>query len=232
MLPIPLPPAALRIGVPSRKADEEYLASATRDADLLARFCEVGPHSTILDVGCGQARLLYGLLLRFNRVERYVGLDVAARSIEWLNENAKLPFVEFYHIDYQNERYNKGGSQDVNWPTLGTFDCATLLSVFTHMRLHDIERHLTLLAGSVRPFGYVLLSAFVEDAVPDEEENPSGYLQRWRGPLHCVRLNRQTFEGLASKSGFEVCTVQHREGHPALYALQRRTDCWSAGTQC
>lgn len=214
----------MRIGVPSRRADEEFLASAVEDADKLALFCGVGPHSSILDVGCGQGRLLYGIVERFGHVERYVGVDVAAKSIEWLNENATLPFAEFHHIDYQNERYNDQGSTELNWPELGTFDCAVLLSVFTHMRLSDIKRHLELLSGPVPPSGYVLLSAFVEEGVPDEEENPEGYLQAWKGPLHCVRLNRQTFENLAAQNGFAVSTVQHQEGRPSLYALQRRLD--------
>jgi len=78
-----------------------------------------------------------------------------------------------------------------------------------------------LLSEVVRTAGFVMLTAFTEDAVPDETENPEGYLQDWSGPLHCVRINRETFEGLVRQNGFSISVAEHGQGRPSLYVLER-----------
>lgn len=57
----------------------------------------------------------------------------------------------------------------------------------------------------LRPEGRIHLTAFVEEGVPDVEENPEGYLGReWEGDLYCVRYERKFFESLLDEAGFKL----------------------------
>ena len=53
------------------------------------------------------------------------------------------------------------------------------------------------------------LTAFVEDDVPAEEENPVGYIAPSKGPLHRVRLNRQHFEKMVREAGLQVSVFRY-----------------------
>ena len=59
----------------------------------------------VLDAGCGtkftQAFLNHGI-----PVKAYVGVDVYADLIEFLQENVADPRFDYHHIDVRNELYN------------------------------------------------------------------------------------------------------------------------------
>lgn len=210
---LPLPPAEMRWGGPRYRDDETYIRSGVGNAQMLQAECGIGPDSRILDIGCGQARLLNGLLALFGRIRHYVGIDVHQPSIRWLQETVApiAPFAEFHHIPVRNERYNpKGLSESLDLHFREAFDCITLFSVFSHMRLADITNYLGFMRSVVADEGKVFLTAFVEDEVPIETENPEGYHREWSGALHCVRLNRQEFERRARCAGFQIELFRYR----------------------
>jgi SAM-dependent methyltransferase len=211
---IPLPPKEIRWGGPRFRDDDLYVRSSISNAIQLEKLCHVTPESAILDIGCGQGRLLIGLLHYFGTLGRYVGVDVHKSSITWAQENLvpRYAFSEFILRDFYNARYNPQGTlKEITLETITeTFDCVTLYSVFSHMWFADIEQYLRALRPLVKDTGYVFLTAFVEMHVPPETENPENYHREWIGSLHCIRLNRFHFEELASQCGFIISQFQYR----------------------
>lgn len=210
---LPLPPAEMRWGGPRYRDDGTYITSGVHNARMLQAECGIGPDSRILDIGCGQGRLLNGLLVHFGRIRRYVGMDVHEPSIRWLQDNVApvAPFAEFHHVPVRNERYNPDGQSTLLALKIsGDFDCIVLLSVFSHMRLADITNYLTFIRSALAYDGKVFLTAFVEDDVAIETENPKGYYRTWSGALHCVRLNRQEFEQRARRAGLQIEVFRYR----------------------
>ena len=109
----------------------------------------------------------------------------------------------------ENTRYNPDGAasdSDFSFPFGDAeFDLITLYSVFTHMLTDGVRTYLKEFDRLLRPEGRIFLTAFLEDNVPDVEENPEGYLGReWKGALHCVRYEREFFQGLLDEAGFKL----------------------------
>ena len=207
----PLPPAGLRPGGNVLRDDSTYLEDACSSVRELQLLTDLNSDSRVLDVGCGPGRLLIGLRAELGGVAEYVGVDVSRAAIEWAESNLQGPGARFAHVDVPNARYNAQGSASVGLP-LGndSYDVVALFSVFSHMRLEDIVAHLKELDRVLADDGRIYLTAFVEDGVQDQEENPESYLMRWQGPLHCVRLNRQIFERCVHESGLHVEAFMYR----------------------
>lgn len=229
---LPLPPAKLRWGGPRYADDGVYVQSGITNARMLERECGISAQSRILDIGCGQARLLNGLLAYFGSIGRYVGVDVHQPSISWLKKNVepKAPFAEFHHVPVANARYNPKGSGALALSIEEQFDCICLFSVFSHMLLADIDPYLRFMASVLAPEGRVFLTLFVEDGVEPETENPDDYHREWTGALHCVRLNRQIFEQMVSAAGLQVRLFKHRHTNDgqSSYVLTRSGQSFSA----
>ena len=83
-------------------------------------------------------------------------------------------------------------------------------SVFSHMLADDIAGYSRTIARLLAPAGRGFFTAFVEDGVPDCEENPDGYVGlEMSGRLHVVRYHRPYFEGLLWESGLRVEEFAH-----------------------
>jgi SAM-dependent methyltransferase len=123
--------------------------SATRKylwPDLKPFLSLVKPDSSVLDVGCGNGRLLLGL----PQNTRYTGLDI---SQELLKETQKT---------YPNRKFIEADiTQDSAWENLPTYDYIFSVAVFHHlptkkdqlMVLKQIKKHL-------KPGGKVLITAW------------------------------------------------------------------------
>jgi len=220
---LPLPPSHLRRGNANRQQDADYIASAIRQARLVQAECEVSASSTVLDIGCGPGRLLRGLLEQFGSIARYVGVDVHQPSICWLRQNLAplVPNAEFIWSNYLNNRYNPHGSL-VDVKIDGAFDAVVLWSVFSHMRFRDVEYYLDVIRSALAPGGSAMLTAFVEDDVETETENPKNYLRQWSHPLHCVLFNKREFERRIADHGLAIkrFTYRHRNTQ-SIYTVVR-----------
>ncbi|MDQ3932589.1 MAG: class I SAM-dependent methyltransferase [Actinomycetota bacterium] len=227
-----LPPPRLRFGGSKLRDDDDYyIASACGLTDTLRQRCALTTTSRVLDVGCGQGRLLIGIQATMDRVAEYVGFDVHGPSIDWASKHlARAPWIRFERVDGHNDRYNAAGRvaiDAIHLPaassTDGKYDCIVLFSVFTHMRLQEIVTYLGEIRRVLSPQGRAYVTAFVEDGVPDEVENPPeyGYGEKWSGPLHCVRINRDAFEHYVSAMGLQIEDFQYRENdvHQSSYVL-------------
>lgn len=216
---VTLPPKNMRPCGPNFQDDRFYLESARKEADRLVENLGLSKTSSLLDVGSGPGRLAIGVIQRVGEVEKFRGVDVAEESVRWGQHyiTSEHPNFQFVHIDVENRRYNPGGTgkdSAFRFPFEDDeFDIITLYSVFTHMLTDGVRSYLEDFRRILRPDGRVYLTAFLEDGVPDVEENPQGYLGReWKGALHCVRYNREFFEKLLDESGFRLDKLDSGKG--------------------
>lgn len=214
---LPLPPKTLRWGGPRYSDDQFFIRSGLINVRMLERIAGLNANTHVLDMGCGSARLLFGLINRYETIAGYTGVDVHKAMIDWANSHLthQHPNIHFYWQNAKNARYNPDGKsvhKQGRFPFEGQqFDLAVLFSVFSHMRLKDIGFYLGELKRVLKPGGKIFLTAFVEYGVPKETENPKNYYREWQGKLHCVRLNRPHFEALIDKSGLRVDYFLYRQ---------------------
>lgn len=192
--------------------EEDYIDSITQQIEYLKTNSILEENFRILDFGCGQGRLLNGLL--YNKVvyKEYVGLDTSQNAITWcrryLNYNDKIKFI---HLPSYNARYNSKATGLRELPLdIGKFNLIFLNSVFSHMLSEDIVFYLNEFNKYLEPNGYVYITAFIEENVPDETENPENYLSQNKGPLHRVRYSKDFFFRLIHDCGFKVFDFNHR----------------------
>lgn len=223
-----LPPKELRLGSMAQRDDAHYVGYARGSAKLLAEQCGLSPQSKLLDIGCGPGRLLIGALSLYGAIEEYVGLDVNKPAIEWASRHlADAQHITFHWMNILNQRYNPKGTTinaEIMFPVpADRFDVVALLSVFSHMYLQDIGAYLKEIRRILTPSGKVFLTLFVEEGVPAEEENPPGYLNKWSGPLHCVRIRRHSFEDAVHESGLlvQAYRYRHMSSGQSSYVLSR-----------
>lgn len=163
---------------------------------------------SLLDLGCGDGDLLVGIA-REGQVERLVGVDLCARSLDRLrgrlaaDEPAKGE-VELLHASLLDAPDRLRG-----------FDCAVLVETIEHIdaaRLGAFERAIL---GRLRPLTLVVTT-------PNAEFNvllgvPA---HRFRHPDHRFEWDRARFgqwaQGVAARHGYSVCCSDIAGRHPHL----------------
>ena len=194
--------------------DLDYVNSALEQIDSLSQYCELTPHTRILDFGCGQGRLANGIILKIPNIEYYCGIDTNQESINWCKRwlYRYHKNFNFIHVPAYNERYNQSAESHPALPVKpDSFDIAFLNSVFSHMLVPDITFYLSQLHNSLCNGGVIYLTAFIEEDVPNVEENPPGYLNKTStGALHRVRYDKAFFLNLVEKAGFRIIDFQYQ----------------------
>ncbi|RHW74886.1 class I SAM-dependent methyltransferase [Colwellia sp. RSH04] len=194
--------------------DVDYIQSSIEQVNSLSHFCSISKTTRLLDFGCGQGRLSNGFLASKTEIARYIGVDTSLESINWC-----VNWIEKYHSNFKflhvpayNARYNPEEKMYQPLPfEENTFDLVFLNSVFSHMLTADIRFYLEQFKRVLSSGGYVYLTAFIEDDVPHEEENPEGYLGRKsKGALHRVRFQKNYFLSLVREFGFTVIEFKHQ----------------------
>jgi SAM-dependent methyltransferase len=221
-----IPPANIRLGGAHFQDDRDFIESGRADARKLHQAFGIDGSSRILDVGCGVGRLPIGVAAEFGKIQNYTGIDVSRDSIDWCETNiaSRYPGTEFVFLDVRNERYNQRGQEvDGNFslPLEPAYDAIFLYSVFSHMEDDDVKLYLREFRRLIAPGGGLLLTAFVENDVPEMSINPEGYGPLdWDGPLHCVRFSSAFFLSCVEESGFRVEREDHgteTDGQSAFY---------------
>lgn len=183
--------------------------------DALLQYCELTTKTSILDFGCGQGRFANGLLVRNPLIGSYCGIDTDARSIKWCKRWLQRynPKFTFMHIPAFNARYNPSATTRPQLPIEpNSFDVAFLNSIFSHMLVDDVQFYLAQLYKALRLEGIIYVTAFIEEGVPQIDENPAGYLGKdTDGPLHRVRYEKTYFTSLFEEIGFIIIDFQHQQ---------------------
>ncbi len=140
-----LPPLHLRRHVGPLASFE---ASGAEFMAYLRLLCGLQHGERVLDVGCGCGQMALELLDYLRPPGSYVGLDIHQPSINWCRRHitAERPDFKFLYLDVKSDAYNPTGRQEaagVRFPfEAESFDLILLKSVFTHMRLHEVDNYL------------------------------------------------------------------------------------------
>jgi cyclopropane fatty-acyl-phospholipid synthase-like methyltransferase len=213
---IALPPVSFRMGGTHFSSDEAFVRSADADVQRLEQLVGLNKNSRVLDWGCGAGRLAVGVAERHGRIELYHGVDVQKHLIDWADSHIGVhDGYRFTHVDSANARYNPNGTSEMAIPgDTGDYDIFYAYSVFSHLSGPQVRHYLREVARVLRQDGLAFFTAFVEDDVPAEEENPLGYGPgKASGALHCVRFETSFFAQQIKDAGLLVTRFEH--GHEA-----------------
>ncbi len=190
--------------------DSFYIQTAETEARRLIEKLGCTPKSRILEIGCGQGRMVAGLL-RLAGPVNYTGLDVHLPSINWCRKyiESREKSFHFEHLDVLSERYNTGGKLINNNFRFDikdkSIDIIYIWGVFTNMEGETMKAYLNDLKRMLASGGKVFFTAFVEENVPDISVNPKGYLlDEFTGPLQVVRYEKNYLFSLIEQSGLTI----------------------------
>ncbi len=208
------------------RKDADFVAAGVRDVKLLRQRAGLGRRKRVLDWGCGAGRLAVGIKHLLGHVEDYHGVDVQPELLYWARDHLSDEHTRFTLVDQRNARYNPDGDVTFAIPAdRGSVDVLYSYSVFSHMLTDDVAGYSRTIAEVLAPDGRALMTAFVEEDVPDCVENPEDYLKlEWKGALHCVRFNRQFFEQTIYDAGLAVEEFVHGKetDGQSMYVFSRR----------
>jgi SAM-dependent methyltransferase len=215
-----LPAPHLRFCTTDWKNDEFFVKSAEGEVDRLIELCGLDPTKRLLDIGSGQGRLAIGVQRRMPNLREYVGVDIHRPSVDWCKRNIlRGPGnLRFVLLDAANARYNASGTPiDENFRLPfedGRFDVVFLYSVFTHMTAEDTAVYLAEAARVLALGGRMLATVYVEEGVPQWEENPPDYLSERYGPpsrpLHRARFERRFLESLIDAASMKLLRLDYQ----------------------
>jgi SAM-dependent methyltransferase len=133
----------------------------------LIELCQLQPHETILDVGCGCGRMAIPLIRYLNDKGSYEGFDTDAKAVQWCTHHItpKRPRFHFQVSDVHSRWYNPRGTHQASEYKFPygdkTFDCVFLTSVFTHLLPEGVENYLSEVSRVMNDGGRCLITLFL-----------------------------------------------------------------------
>lgn len=215
-----LPAPHMRFCTTDWKLDEFFVQSAEREVDRLIELCALSADKALLDIGAGQGRLAIGIQRRLPNIKEYVGIDVHGPSVAWCKRHieSRSPNLRFVFLDVANPRYNEGGrpiDRSLRLPFAdASYDVVSVYSVFTHMTAEDAAIYLKEIARVLKSGGRMLATVYVEENVPDWDENPPDYLSARYGPpvrpLHRARFEKFYLFRLIDEAGMGMVRMDYQ----------------------
>lgn|SRR5690606_4719817 len=159
----------------------KYLKEARHQVDLLKRYAGLTPHGSVLDVGSGLGRTAIALSEFLSKEAQYEGFDVVEKGVEWCNKGIGKDFPNFHftYVPLNNDLYNtsthKADEFVFPYPDQN-FDLTFSFSVFTHMRLAEIENYFYQIYRVLKSGGKSLNTFFLyDDSDADYIANKEGF---------------------------------------------------------
>jgi ubiquinone/menaquinone biosynthesis C-methylase UbiE len=184
----------------------------------------IAPESNVLDVRCGLGRIarsLAGLLTTGS----YTGIDITKSSIEYCAEayrefqNFKLIFADLKNSHYNSTAAVSAASYVFRVPDNST-DYLWSTSVFTHMRIEEIDNYLSEMTRVAKPGSLLwntillldevstpLAKTGVKDGNVLKYEIDGGLYMIEGNPDHIVAFYKDRIEALHAKHGLEIVHI-------------------------
>lgn len=134
---------------------------------LFRELCDLKPHESVLDIGCGLGTFAVALTQYLNKSGRYEGIDVGADRIKKCRHKITraFPNFRFQAADLYNESYNPTGhfkASEYRFPYEdASFDFVFARSLFTHMLPDDVANYVLEIARVLKPNGRCLVTFFL-----------------------------------------------------------------------
>lgn len=232
-MPLPLPPAEIRMNSPRERDDAVYMRTARQLATALNEVIRLDsfssftspiakwPEMSILDFGFGTARLLAGLEQLDRLPARYIGLDIQDKLVEWGKAALEpLGWCEIEKISMHNRRYNADGTTATDRIIPERFvgvDLIVARSVFTHMTAADIAISLREFRRVIGDNGRAYVTVNVKNDVAAWTDNPG---KPAAPPLLRVELNKSYFEHIVEDCGFKPSVFLESIENQCAYLLR------------
>ena len=157
----------------------DFVEQGKAQLHLLKTHIDLKPSDKVLDIGSGIGRTAYALTKYLDQSAQYEGFDAVKKGIDWSNRNIKTQFpnFNFTFAPLRNNLYNKsaGNAATFQFPyEENRFDKAFLFSVFTHMKIEDIQNYLNEINRVLVPGGECLATFFTYNKT-DVLENFPGF---------------------------------------------------------
>lgn len=139
---------------------------------LLKRLLSLRPDMKILDFGCGCGRLALPVLEYLDGSGHYLGVDIIPELVRFCRQEITPHYSnsEFWQIAGTNTHYKSWLSniashnseiETMNAIPDDSFDLAVAFSVFTHLKLKEIDKCLGHFSRILRPGGQIVFSSFL-----------------------------------------------------------------------
>jgi SAM-dependent methyltransferase len=158
-----LPPLRLRRYVGPLGSFE---SSGAEFLKYLRELAALRRDESVLDIGCGCGLMALQLENYLNADGRYVGVDIHAPSIRWCatNISARRQSFQFVRVNASNSVFNPTGAPatEFRFPFPDKmFDVILAKSVFTHMRIAEVDNYLGEIARLLTDGGRCLATFFL-----------------------------------------------------------------------
>lgn len=143
----------------------DFVAQGEKQKHYLKKYINLKSSDKVLDIGCGIGRTALALTKTLDKNGSYEGFDAVKKGIDWCNKNlkSKFPNFNFKYVPLRNSLYNKSETDPSTYQfpyAENSFDKAFLFSVFTHMKIEDIQNYLNEIHRVLVPGGQCLATFF------------------------------------------------------------------------
>ncbi len=151
----------------------DFIEQGQKQVQQLLEFIDLKSGDVVLDIGSGIGRTAVPLT-EIITTGQYEGFDVVKKGVEWCEKNitAKYPNFNFKFVPLHNDLYNTFDARvsDFKFPyPHHHFDKVFLFSVFTHMKITEIQHYLHEIKRVMRPDGKCLATFFLYDKNTEEK---------------------------------------------------------------
>lgn len=152
----------------------DFVAQGEKQVQFLKKYIDLKNSDRVLDIGSGIGRTALALTKHL-KSGSYEGFDAVQKGVEWCTKNltAKFPNFHFKFIPLTNHLYNKSKTDPATFKfpyEENSFDKAFLFSVFTHMKIEDIQNYLNEIHRVLVPGGKCLATFFTYSESDDLEK--------------------------------------------------------------
>lgn len=207
----------------SPASGEKYYHQGQHQIRLMQNYINLNSKNSVLDIGCGVGRSAMVLTELLDKNSRYEGFDVVKKGVDWCNKKIKkdFPNFNFTYVPLFNDLYNneKNDASKFIFPYENSFfDKTFSFSVFTHMKMNEIENYFTEMNRVMKPNGLSLHTFFLYDETDAERisklENFNFPVDRGNYKLMSdkvesanIAIHKAELHKMAERSGLEIVSI-------------------------